>query len=198
MRGLLPLLLLAAPALADKGSFDCLARALAIEFSAKANPTLSAAQLQSLADGLNGSPEKASDCNVTVPAELLAARAHIPRFRAFPLPTAGASFYVDPVAGSDAAAGTVSAPFLTVARALAATRAAGGANSIILRGGTHLVDATLTLTGADSGLAIQSFPGEEPWLSRGVPLAGLAWAPLPAPPRSPGWCRMARMPCGGR
>lgn len=179
---------LVATAAADKASFDCAARTLAIQYSAKVNPSLTAAHLQDLADGLNGAPEKAAACNVTVPAGLLAERAHLPRFRAYPLPAAGGStFFVDPVAGSDSAAGTQAAPFLTVARALAATRAAPpGANAIVLRAGTHYLADVLTLTGADSGLTIQAFAGEEAWLSRGVPLAGLSWAQAPAPGPS-GW-----------
>ena len=79
---------------ADKTSFDCPARELAIEFSAASNPYLSAVHLQEIADALNGSPEKAPDCNVTVPPSLLQAR-DFPRFRAFPLPASGAgTFFV--------------------------------------------------------------------------------------------------------
>ena len=161
---------------ADRASFDCPARALALEFAAAVNPALSAAHLSSIADALNGAPEKSpANCTVTVPPALLAARA-APRFRAFPAP-AGASWYVSP-AGDDGGAGTIGAPFKTVARALAASRAAGGGGAIVLRAGTHFVAATLALTGADSGLTIQAYGGEAAWLSRGVPLTGLAWAPV--------------------
>ena len=188
-RLLLPLLVSAAAA--DRDSFDCSARALAVEFAASANPYLSAAHLQDIADALNGAPEKAKGCNVTVPRALAAARTAIPKFRPFPLPASGApSFFVDYNKGSDAASGTQAAPFKTVARALAASRAPGGAAAtIVLRAGTHFVGATLTLTGADSGLTVQAFPGEAAWLSRGVPLAGLTWAPYapPAPPGPTGW-----------
>lgn len=196
---------------ADRNSFDCAflrcstppplhlappspsstlpgpARELAIEFAAHANPNLSAAHLQEIADALNGSPEKAAGCNVTVPPDLLLSRSSIPRFRPFPLPASSAgTFYVFYAGGSDSAAGTQGAPFKTVARALAATRAGGGGGTIVLRGGTHFVASTLTLTGADSGLTIQSFPGEEAWLSRGTPLAGVTWAQVPSPGPS-GW-----------
>ena len=210
------LLLLAAAraAVADQRSFDCPARALAVEFAGANNPTfvpplrsinpsslpltpppppsplpisLSAAHLQEIADALNGSPEKTAGCNVTVPASLLASRAALPRFRPYPLPSSAAStFYVSPT-GSDSAAGTQAAPFKTVARALAATRASGaGPNAIVLRAGTHYLAATLQLTGADSGLTMSAFPGEEAWLSRGVPLAGVTWSPAAAPGPS-GW-----------
>jgi hypothetical protein len=153
-------------AAADRTSFDCPARALAVEFAAHANPSLSAAHLQEIADALNGSPEKAAGCNVTVPPALLRERSSIPRFRPFPLPASAAgTFYVDFAGGSDSAAGSQAAPFKTVAHALAATRAGGGGGTIVLRAGTHFVASTLTLTGADSGLTIQGFPGEEAWLS---------------------------------
>jgi len=183
LRAVFGLALSASLAAADKQSFDCPARALAVEFAAHANPSLSAAHLQEIADALNGSPEKAAGCNVTVPPSLLRERSAIPRFRPFALPAAAAgAWYVDAQRGSDSAAGTQAAPFKTVARALAASRAGGGGGgTIVLRGGTHFVAATLTLTGGDSGLTIQSFPGEEAWLSRGTPLAGVAWAQVPAP-----------------
>ena len=176
-------------AAADRSSFDCPARALAVEFAASANPSLSAAHLQEIADALNGSPEKAPGCNVTVPPALLQERSSIPRFRPFPLPAAEAgTYYVDFAGGADGNSGSQAAPFKTVARALAATRAGGGGGggTIVLRGGTHFVASTLTLTGADSGLTIQGFPGEEAWLSRGTPLAGVTWAQVPAPGPS-GW-----------
>jgi hypothetical protein len=160
---------------ADRASFDCPMRALAIEFAASVNPNLSAAHLSDIADALNGAPEKTAGCNVTVPAALLSARAK-PRFQPFPVKSGGSSFYVDYAAGSDSAAGTQAAPFKTAARGLTATRAAGGtSNSIVLRAGTHLLPATLTLDTRDSGLTIQSYPGEAAWLSRGVPLVGLTW-----------------------
>jgi hypothetical protein len=175
-----------AVAQADRASFDCSARELAVEFAAFANPDITAQHLQDIADALNGTPEKTPGCNVTVPPALLAKHA-APRFRAFPLPSSGApTFYVDYAHGSDSAAGTVGAPFKTVAFALGASRGAGGGGTIVLRGGTHFVSSTLTLTGADSGLTLQGYPGEEAWLSRGVPLAGVTWAPVP-PPGPTGW-----------
>ncbi len=178
--------LCATTALADQRSFDCGARNLAVEFAASSNPDISAFHLQEIADALNGSPEKTPGCNVTVPPSLLKSRGAIPRFRSYPLPTAGATFYVDYVRGSDSAAGTQAAPFKTVQKGLDATRAGGGGGTLVLRAGTHYCSAALTLTGADSGLTIQSFPGEEAWLSRGVPLAGVSWSQVPAPGPS-GW-----------
>lgn len=47
-----------------------------------------------------------------------------------------------------------------------------------LRNGTHFVSSAIELDASDAGLTIQAFPGEQPWLSRGVPLTGLTWLPV--------------------
>jgi hypothetical protein len=164
---------------ADRNSFDCPMRELAVSFAAYANPHLSAAQLQGVADALDGTPEKTpANCTVTVPPALLAARDR-PRFRPFPLPTSSSSattVFVSYASGSDSNPGTQAQPFKTLPRAVAATRAAGpDANSIVLRGGTHYLTDTLVLDSRDSGLTIQAFSGEEPWVSRGTPLASVSW-----------------------
>lgn len=162
---------------ADRNSFDCLMRNLAVEFAASANPHLSTAQLQGIADAIVGAPETAPGCNVTVPAGLASERQR-PRFRAVPLPTAGQTFYVDYNGGSDSNSGTIGAPFKTVARGVAATRAAGGGGNIVLRNGTHFLSDVITLDGGDSGLSLSAYPGEAPWLSRGIPLTGITWNPV--------------------
>jgi hypothetical protein len=162
---------------ADKASFDCAMRGLAVEFAASANPGLSAEALAGIAAALDGAPEKPAGCNVTVPTALAAAR-ELPALAGPPLRSvAGATVYVDYAAGSDSAAGTQAAPFKTVARGLAATRAAGAGSAIILRAGTHFLAAPLVLDARDTGLTVQSFPGEAAWLSRGTPLAGITWTP---------------------
>jgi hypothetical protein len=76
---------------ADKASFDCIARNLAVEFAAFANPSVSTAQLQEVADALIGSAT--SPCNITIPAELAAKHAQ-PRFRPFSIKPQAAIFYV--------------------------------------------------------------------------------------------------------
>jgi hypothetical protein len=169
-------LLAAAAALADKASFDCAMRGLAVEFAASANPSLSAAALARIADALNGAPEKTAGCNVSVPAALAAARQR-PALAGppAPAPAAGATVYVDYAGGSDGNAGTQAAPFKTVARALVATRAAGAGGAIIMRGGTHYLAAPLVLDARDAGLTLQAFTGEAAWLSRATPLAGVTW-----------------------
>ena len=124
---------------ADRASFDCPMRQLAIEFAAATNPTLSATRLLQIADALDGSPEKTAGCHVTMPTELLSTRASIGRFGVFDVPTnasaASGTYYVDYMRGSDSADGSQGTPFKTVAAALAATRRSGGGGGIILRQG---------------------------------------------------------------
>lgn len=99
-------------------------------------------------------------------------------------------FFVNATGGSDAGAGGKAAPFRSLARALAATRAArpggggGGVACIVLRGGVHYLGATVELTAADSGLVVAGYAGDTPdapdapaWVSGGAPLGRLAWAP---------------------
>ena len=120
---------------ADRGSFDCIGRNLALEFAVANNPGLTAFQQQEIADALEGST---SQCNVTVPPA-----AHPEsRFRAFAIAPAASTFYIDFSSGSDTAAGTQAAPFKTVARGLTASRSAGGGGTLVLRAGTHFVSTT--------------------------------------------------------
>ena len=94
----------------------------------------------------------------------------------------GACTYVDPARGDDEAAGTLDAPLRTVAAGVAAARRAAAPASVVLRGGTHWLTATLTLTPADSGLTIRGYAGERAVINGGVPLSNLSWAPHTAQP----------------
>jgi hypothetical protein len=156
-------------------------RDLAVEFASASNPGLSVSQLQDIADALNGSPEKTPGCNVTVPAAIKA-KHRSTRFPSFALPKARASsstFYADPVNGKDSNPGTFAAPFQTIGRAVNASRSAPSpsGNSIILRAGTFYMPEPIVLTTQDSYLSIQSYTGEEAWLSRGTPITSANWQP---------------------
>ncbi len=92
----------------------------------------------------------------------------------------GRTVYVSPT-GSDRAAGTLAAPFLTVEHARQAVQAglptASGDTRIVLRGGTYRLAAPLTLTAEDSGrnghrVFYSAFPGEHPILSGGRIVSG--------------------------
>jgi hypothetical protein len=161
-----------------RNATDCLLRSYALERALEVNPGLTASQLAAMADALSGDPMMGSGCFVRLPAATVAARAALPPPPP-PPPARGAAFFADALHGSDANPGTLAAPFLTVARALAATRAAGGGGSVILRGGgTFHLPAPLALTAGDSGLSLQTHGGDaEPaWLSGAAPLVNLTWA----------------------
>ena len=84
--------------------------------------------------------------------------------------------------GSDTAAGTLAAPFKTLAGALLHVRAArAGPASIVLRGGTYYLDSGnlergIVLGPADSHMTISAYNNEPAVLSGGVELSGLKWA----------------------
>ena len=89
-----------------------------------------------------------------------------------------ATVYVDSAKGSNTNAGTLTAPFRTIAQGVNAAR--GGGN-VILRAGTYFQGAhglgTIGLTDADSGLSISAYPDEEVWISGGVQLNLSSWRP---------------------
>ena len=167
----------------QNASLDCATRNFTWFFAQSLLPER--APLVSVFDALR----LAVDCNQTRPS---APPAPAPPFyaagggrvlRALPLPAAAAgAFFVDAERGNDSNSGSEAAPFATVARALAATRAGGArppgaAACVVLREGTHgLGGATQVLTAADSGLVVTGAAGEgEAWVSGGVQLPALAW-----------------------
>jgi hypothetical protein len=99
-------------------------------------------------------------------------------------------FVVDPgsTSCSDGAAGTLAAPLCTVAAGVLKCRGFGGACTVALRGGqtTHRLNATISITPADSGLTIMAYPGDSPPVVSGAALLSPKWtlAPHPPPPMS--------------
>ena len=165
-------------------ALDCATRNFTWAFALSLLP--SRAPLLSVFDALR----LAIDCNQTRPS--LPAPAPAPPFyaaagnrvlRTLPLPMG--AFFVDASAGSDGNSGSEAAPFATPARALAATRAAGGGGAIVLRGGAPFdLRAPLVLTPQDSGLTLTAYPGEAPVLSGGMALPPLAWSRVGPSPNS--------------
>ena len=97
-------------------------------------------------------------------------------------PASDSTVFVSPN-GSDTAAGTLTAPFKTLAGALLHVRKASPAGhaSIQLRGGTYHLDSGnlaqgIVLGPADSHLTISAYNNEPAVLSGGVELSGLEWA----------------------
>lgn len=91
-----------------------------------------------------------------------------------------AEFYVAP-SGSDSNAGTLTAPFQTIAKARDAVKAISpGMTSdtlIYLRGGTYVLTASIALDASDSGanghdITYLGYPGEDAVISGGKPITG--------------------------
>jgi hypothetical protein len=189
----LPLLL--ALAAADKISLDCPLRQLAVDFAQELQPKRPASVFQALADALNGAQE-AQNCSVAPKASMHSLSSSASRMPSFPLPAPGAHIvFVDPAQGADTAPGTVGAPLRTLQAALASVRAARAAKGLfapsaptahlVLRKGTFY-PRTLHLTRDDSRVTFQAYPGEEVFISGGVPIAGVSWEPAQLPER-PAW-----------
>lgn len=173
---------------------DCAMRNLTWAYSLHLQP--SRAPLVDVFDALR----LAIDCNQTRPSPASASASGGPFYAVHShragsgsptilrtLAVGASAVFADAVHGLDTNAGTEAAPFLTVGRALAASRASGGAPlPIVLRGGgVFALPSPLVLDGRDSGLSISAYPGEAPVLSGGAPLSGLAWARAEAPGASP-------------
>ena len=156
-------LALAAGCLADKQSFDCKMRQMAMDFARKIQPFRSQEHFQEIADALNGAQE-AQNCNVSAPDMK---NKHKEKAPTFPIPTKGNVFYVDANKGSNTNPGTIDKPFETIVKAIFSARAAGQYSTIILRAGTFYQSEVLELTSADKGLTIQNYPNEEVWISGG-------------------------------
>lgn len=157
--------------------FDCAWRAAALNYALALQPWLTAADVQGIVDAL---AQAALGCNTT--ATLAAAAAHVPTPRlALPASSDATSIYVDYAHGSDSNAGTEAAPLKTLSAAVAAARtarAAGSTPAIVLRGGTHVLAATIALTPGDSGLTFSAYPGEAPVVSGAAVVDGLVWTPV--------------------
>ncbi|MDD5674667.1 MAG: right-handed parallel beta-helix repeat-containing protein [Chitinivibrionales bacterium] len=91
-----------------------------------------------------------------------------------------ATFYVSPT-GSDQAAGTQSAPFATLAKAMAAVKTVNASMTgdivVYLRGGSYMVTSTLAFAAADGGkngfnVIYRAYPGEKPVISGGRQISG--------------------------
>ena len=172
-----------------QNSTECKGRMLAYDYALQLQPAR--APLLEVFDALFGTAQGGYQCNVTRPPAAAAASgaAAWPPSRD-PRLLPAASFYIDPLKGDDGAAGTVGAPFRTVSRGVAASRAAtqtaaaaaaaaadaAAPRAVVLRAGTYYLDVPLALDSRDAGLTLTNYPGEEAWLSgaSGGPLA-TAW-----------------------
>jgi hypothetical protein len=155
---------------------DCAAYALAYERALRLLP--SRAPNRDVWDALRLGP----DCGSPPPPAAASLGLPAPWPRGAPAaPLAGPTFYVAP-GGSDSAAGTEAAPFASIGRGVSATRAARapgtGPAAVVLRAGVHVLGATVDLDARDAGLTISAAPGEAAWVSGGVAVGPLSWAPV--------------------
>ena len=156
--------------------FDCAWRDAAAKFALTLQPWLTAADVQHLVDAL---AQKTLGCNTSVTDAILSS--HVPTFRLAPAARGVDALYVDFTHGADTNSGSQAAPLKTIAAAVAASRVArqtGPVPSIILRGGTHVLSATIALTPADSALSFSAFPGETPTVTGAQQITGLVWTAL--------------------
>jgi hypothetical protein len=167
---------------ANFGDLECAVNKFAYLFASKrVHPD----QLHFVHDALN-IDQLCTASDPEIDALLHAARNSLGAYE--PLPTmdtntASPTFYVA-VSGSDSAPGTLNAPFATLRRAQAATRAASCTAAapcyVMVRGGKYyLGDAggTLALGPADSNVVYSSYPGEIATLSGATRLKNLSWVP---------------------
>ena len=94
----------------------------------------------------------------------------------------GEVFFVSPT-GDDAAAGTIDAPWKTLAQAQTMLRSNANATGVVLRGGIYTLHEPLVLDARDCGTRSQpkvwsAFPGERPVISGGTPLQASWFSPI--------------------
>ena len=173
-------------------AFECAIASLAEATALSKLPAVASADLK---DALNvdwlcanvSSPPPALPARVQASLHAAAAAHGAARASALSVGASGGelqTFYVA-TTGDDGAAGTLAAPFKTLARAAAAARAVSprkpGDVGVLVRGGIYYLGdegAPLTLSEADSNVSWAGFPGDPaPVLSGARLLRGLTWAP---------------------
>lgn len=151
----------------------------AMEYAYRIQPFRSASSFRYLADVLNmpgGLPGGRTQCyNITYDGP------EQDFHPSFPIPMDKATVFADANAGDDQIGdGSLESPFRSIERALQAVRGSVAQNegtqggAIILRAGTYYLQKTLQLGPSDSGLTVQSYRGEEVWLS-GAKLVKVNW-----------------------
>ena len=172
------------PAPGPASAYDCVLRSYFVERAAQVNPNIDANRAQQIVDALAGDPSLPANCVVKPPSTLPAAHSEgvsmTAKARARVAET-GRTVYADSSKGNDSTGdGSIGRPFRTIERALHAVRVSGpgnnGTRTISLRSGTYFLQESIELTAADSGLTIQTHPGDATaWISGAVPLDGVKW-----------------------
>ena len=159
---------------ADKATFDCPMRRLALEFAADIQPWLTTTQLQQISDALNGA-EEAQNCNVT-PNDLKHFDAKN-EIRTAPIwddsDDEDHSIYVDYINGNDKNNGTKLYPLKLLESAIIRARTVYGPKvnkKIILRKGKHYLRDTIYLNANDNNTVITNYNNEFVDLSGSIPI----------------------------
>ena len=182
-------------------SFDCGMRELALDFASFIQPDLTSTQLNQIADALNGSPEKAPNCQVSpkqIPKKLVNDKnvqydhdSTYPEYLEYPW-----TVFVHPEAvasidnNSKHKIGTIDNPYNTIQAAIDHTRYYrkqfqltsnnnnnqndNGNNNvftILLRQGTYYILKPVLLNNIDNGLIIKNYDNEKAIISGAVLLS---------------------------
>jgi len=168
---LCPTVVHAFPVKGVPASFDCAMRKAAYAYGQKLLPRLGAFEPLYYALNLN-SDECHQALDTRASDSALSNHASIPPDAIYVAPAASAHG----VDGDDAD-GSLKRPFTSIQ--VAADKAAAqptGSRTVVLRGGTFYLSASITLTARHSGLRFMTHPGESPVVSGGKRLS-LKWSP---------------------
>eukprot|EP00750_Incisomonas_marina_P029589 INCI7199.2.p1 GENE.INCI7199.2~~INCI7199.2.p1 ORF type:complete len:934 (-),score=146.71 INCI7199.2:719-3520(-) len=160
--------------------FDCAMRQAAYAFGKETLPRLGAFESLYYALDLNdpACPPTELKADGPVPPRSSLRFSDIPAGSVFVAPTGGADEAKAP------GAGTAKRPFATIQFAVDTCADRNECSSVVLRGGTHYLDATIVLTPRHSHMHLMAFPGESPVVSGGTKLE-VDWKPYPAPAPAP-------------
>ena len=149
---------------ATPADFDCSARALALDVAVQIQKHITDAQVRSIADALNGSPE--AQCRNITASIRRPSSAGNPTSK---VPLREDAIVASPSGDDSSGKGTLQEPLRSLEAAVALARHSRR-RTITLRGGVYRLSSTLNLEAADSGLTVESYQGEPAVVSGAVEL----------------------------
>ena len=154
-------------------SFKCAWRKLAVEYAQQLRPD----SVQKVSDALQVESMCGNSESVVDLSDAIFGPAPPRRQRLFQDVQLGGAVYVDANTGDDSNPGSEDKPKKTIHAAVDESRMMGAKPvSIILRKGTYFLGDTVHLGPGDSLLSFEAYPGEQAWISGGVPLTP-SWQP---------------------
>ena len=165
-------------------AFDCAWRVYALKYTTEIQPWLTPKQLSAINDALS---IVSLNCSNNEHEKIL--NDYKPKivtstFLSSTLQSTALSIYVDYINGNDANNGNIASPLKTISSAVQLARVQRGSSgstnpvSIVLRGGTHVLNVTIELTPQDSFTTFVAYPGEVPVVTGAQPLPKLVWSPF--------------------